>query len=140
MNSKTEIMYTPQLGQGGHILSVAVTDLNDNNTQTEIGFSVVSGSRIEEFYPIPNPFSDKTWFTYKLTSNFDDISIKIYTVRGRLIRVIDYLPAVTGFNRVEWDGHDQDGDKVANGVYICRIIGRINGKTSVLQTKAAVIR
>ncbi|MCP4727713.1 MAG: hypothetical protein GY863_21920, partial [bacterium] len=139
-NSKTDILYTPQLEHGEHTLSVAVADRNNNQTQTGIDFIVSSVSRIEEFFPIPNPFADKTYFTYKLTGNFHDVRIRIYTVRGRLIRTIDYAPVGAGFNRVEWDGRDQDGDLVANGVYLCRIIGRVDDISSVKQTKVAVIR
>ena len=47
--------------------------------------------------------------------------IKIFTVSGRLVKVINY-PAVIGYNQIPWDGTDEDGDLMANGVYLYKMI------------------
>jgi flagellar hook assembly protein FlgD len=41
------------------------------------------------------------------------------------------ISANEGFVKVEWDGRDQDGDKVANGTYLYKIIvNSIDGQHS----------
>ena len=47
--------------------------------------------------------------------------IDVFTVGGRLIRTIDGIRGSTGPNQVHWDGRDQQGDKLANGVYLYRV-------------------
>jgi flagellar hook assembly protein FlgD len=50
-----------------------------------------------------------------------DVRIKIYTVSGRLIQEIESI-AQPGFNKIEWMGLDVQGDRLANGVYLYKII------------------
>jgi flagellar hook assembly protein FlgD len=68
----------------------------------------------------------------------------IYTVAGRLIKefnipptsIADNLNAVT----IYWDGRDEDGDLIANGVYIYNVIMKKDDKTKNVTQKLAVIR
>jgi flagellar hook assembly protein FlgD len=82
----------------------------------------------------PNPFSTSTRFYYELTgSQLPEVfQIHIYTVTGRLVKVID-LKAL-GEVRIgrhltayAWDGRDDYGDRLANGVYLYRVILRMPG-------------
>ena len=45
-----------------------------------------------------------------------------------------------GFNRVEWDGRDDDGDEIANGTYLYRLEVRAGGKTQVAGGKLVRVR
>jgi len=47
--------------------------------------------------------------------------IKIYTSAGRVIKEV-LVPAGIGFNQIQWDGRDADGDYIANGVYFYRVV------------------
>jgi len=63
----------------------------------------------------------------------DDILIQIMTVTGRVVKEIneDELgPIYIGRNITEfaWDGTDEFGDPLANGVYLYRVKARINGE------------
>jgi flagellar hook assembly protein FlgD len=73
----------------------------------------------------PNPFRNRTSFTFEL--NFDDteVRVKIFTLAGRLIRTLESA-GVRGFNQIDWDGRDEDGDPLANGVYLYKIIATQN--------------
>jgi flagellar hook assembly protein FlgD len=51
-----------------------------------------------------------------------EAQIKIFTLSGRLIRTLENFSAQPGFNMLEWDGQDADGDRLANGVYLYKII------------------
>lgn len=39
-----------------------------------------------------------------------------------------------GFNKIYWDGKDEDGDKIANGLYLYRVVAKYKEKT-VIETK-----
>ncbi len=78
---------------------------------------------IVELYNVPNPFTDETWFFYLLGAPADEIEIRIYTTSGKLIRTLRDLPSRINASDppARWDGTDEDGDQVANGLYFYRI-------------------
>ena len=83
----------------------------------------------------PNPFSTSTRFVFTLTgaevpSNF---KIQIMTITGKVVREIfeDELgPLHIGRNITQfaWDGKDMFGDQLANGVYLYRVLTKLNGE------------
>jgi flagellar hook assembly protein FlgD len=68
----------------------------------------------------PNPIRDKTEFTYMLTRDAE-VTIRIYTISGKLIRKLEDIIGTAGFNRTAWNGRDEDEDELANGVYLYKI-------------------
>ncbi|MBM3236973.1 T9SS type A sorting domain-containing protein [Candidatus Poribacteria bacterium] len=69
----------------------------------------------------PNPFNPETWIPYQLSEE-GDVSITIYDVSGRLVRILqlgqkraDFY--ITKSKSAYWDGRDELGQKVASGVY-----------------------
>jgi flagellar hook assembly protein FlgD len=63
-----------------------------------------------------------------------NLKIEIMTVTGKIVREItkDELgPLNIGRNITEfkWDGTDQFGQKLANGVYLYRVVTNLNGKS-----------
>ena len=88
---------------------------------------------IQKVYNFPNPYKDDTHFIYELRgANVpDDIKFRIYTIAGRLIKEIKLTPSdyEIGFNKQYWDGKDQDGDEIANGVYFYKMIAKYPDKT-----------
>ncbi|RIW17525.1 transporter [Algoriphagus lacus] len=109
---------------------------NEDSPQPfEITFEVVNESQITNFYPYPNPFSTSVRFVFTLTGSEvpDEIKIQIMTVTGRVVREIlqnELGPIRIGNNITEyaWDGRDEFGDQLANGVYIYRVLVRKNGQ------------
>jgi hypothetical protein len=100
----------------------------------EINFEVINEATITNFYPYPNPFSTSVRFVFTVTGSEvpDQVKIQIMTVTGRVVREIlqDELgPIRIGNNITEyaWDGRDEFGDQLANGVYIYRVLVRKNG-------------
>ncbi|MCV9389532.1 hypothetical protein [Reichenbachiella ulvae] len=127
------IQYTPaKLADGIYGLRVQVSDAsgNDSGVQPyEINFEVINESTITNFYPYPNPFSTQTRFVFTLTGELfpEDIKIQIMTISGRVVREIfmDELgPINIGNNLTDyaWDGRDNHGDQLANGVYLYRVL------------------
>ena len=88
--------------------------------------------KIHNIYNFPNPFSDFTQFTFEL-SKTSDIEINIYSLGGKKIFSIEKLNAPRGFNIINWNGQNNFGDVLANGVYIYHIkASNENEKTSSL--------
>ena len=146
-NSKATVEWKPALKDGEHTLSIFAKDASNNyfdTTSYRISFFVSNESDLRDVYNYPNPFKNDTYFTFELTGSElpDDFSIKIYTVAGRLIREMR-IPASQikiGFNKIYWNGRDQDGDEVANGLYFYKIVSKINGTTKSVTQKLARVR
>ena len=79
--------------------------------------------RIYNAFNFPNPFSDQTKFTFELSSNAQ-LSISIYTIGGKKIKQINNRSYQQGFHQINWDGRNQFGSLIANGVYIYKIIAK----------------
>jgi flagellar hook assembly protein FlgD len=71
-----------------------------------------------------------------------DLRIKIYTIAGRLIKEIERTNVTEKFVTVDWDGRDEDGDPLANGTYLYKIIVKTldNSLNKSVLGKLAVIR
>lgn len=107
----------------------------DSAEPYEITFEVINESQITNFYPYPNPFSTSVRFVFTVTGMEvpDEIKIQIMTVTGKVVREIlqnELGPIRIGNNLTEyaWDGKDEFGDQLANGVYIYRVLVRKNGQ------------
>jgi flagellar hook assembly protein FlgD len=102
-----------------------VWDTYNNPSSKETIFEALSGAglRLDNVYNFPNPFRSSTAFTFQhnqVTSV--DAQIKIFTVAGRLIQTLQVSNIATQFVQIPWDGRDRDGDAIANGIYLYKII------------------
>ncbi|MFC2125658.1 hypothetical protein ACFLU5_12675 [Bacteroidota bacterium] len=133
------VEYQPQnLEDGVYTLQVQARDASGNPTGTqpyEIRFEVINESQISHFFPYPNPFSTSTRFIFTLTGSVipNEIKIQIMTVTGRVVREItqDEIGNIRIGNNITdyaWNGKDEFGDQLANGVYLYRVITRSNGQ------------
>jgi hypothetical protein len=131
------------LKEGDHTLKVKAWDNANNSTLASFQVKVISLTKelaISQVMNYPNPFSRFTQFTYELSVPAERVEIKIFTLSGRLIRTMSGTGSA-GFNSgVVWDGRDQDGDKVANGVYIYKVVAKtrfnVNGEDTNKETEA----
>ncbi len=117
------------LNPGEHNLSLQAWDNLNNPTRVEISFRIAEegGLVLENVVNYPNPFAGETNFTFQTQgiSPNAEVRIKIYTVSGRMIRMLeDLMRPQPGFNHYYWDGRDDDGELLANGVYLYKIILR----------------
>jgi hypothetical protein len=138
-NSDFKIEFQPgPLDDGTYTLRINASDAAGNmagTTPYEVSFEVINESQITHFYPYPNPFSSSVRFVFTVTGTEvpDEIKIQIMTVTGKVVKEIfqDELGPVTIGNNITdyaWDGKDEFGDQLANGVYIYRVLIRKNGQ------------
>ncbi|MEM6831771.1 MAG: T9SS type A sorting domain-containing protein, partial [Bacteroidota bacterium] len=106
-----------------------------------IAFEVITETAISNVLNYPNPFTTSTRFVFTLTGSElpDDMMIQIMTVSGKVVREIymeELGPIKIGNNLTDfaWDGTDMYGDRLANGVYLYRVITQFDGQ-EVLEFK-----
>ena len=71
-----------------------------------------------------------------------DKKIKIYTIAGRLIKVINLLSSQLryNFNKIYWNTTDEDGNLVANGVYLYKVIISKGNIEKDIMGKLAIVK
>jgi len=130
------VNYAPdKLEPGNYEAKFQAYDLNGNFSVRSIKFEVKSEFEIEEksLMNYPNPFERETDITFQLSSVADEVIVKIYTVSGRLIRTLEDQNLVN-FVVVHWDGRDEDGKEVANGVYYYKLRLKRQGRKDIVET------
>lgn len=68
----------------------------------------------------PNPFSASTTISYSIPAYHNNISLEIYNIKGRKVREFSSLQQSGSFH---WDGTDQLGNRVSNGIYFYKLQG-----------------
>jgi len=68
----------------------------------------------------PNPFNPATRISYELPRR-GHLILKVFSLRGELVKVLldEFRPAGPG--QVIWDGTDASGREVASGIYFCEV-------------------
>ncbi len=136
---KAILEYMPMdLPSGKYRLDVAVIDASGNSSSElnyTIRFEIIRESQITNIYPYPNPFTTSMKFIYTLTGEQipDYMKIQILTVTGKVVREItqDELGLIRigdNISEFTWNGTDEFGDQLANGVYLYKVTAKINGE------------
>jgi len=134
--SKASVTYRPGFVQtGSYTLRVQARDRSRNEAGRvpyEIDFKVITENTVSAVLPYPNPFSTQCRFAYTLTGEKPAVfKIQVLTVNGRVVRELtefDLGPLREGTHLTEgaWDGHDEYGNKLANGTYLYRVVMKDN--------------
>ena len=109
---------------------------SSNNIEYRVLFEVINKPMISNMLNYPNPFTTSTAFVFTVTGSEvpQNIKIEVMTITGKIVREItkDELGTLhIGRNITEfkWDGTDQYGQKLANGIYLYRVVTNLNGKS-----------
>ncbi len=140
------VEYRPDLLQDGiYQLTVTGADRSGNGAGTSSGsgsraaykieFEVDNTPSITHVLNYPNPFSTSTAFVFTMTGSQipSQLKIQILSVTGKVVREItkeELGPLRIGRNITEykWDGRDQFGQLLGNGVYLYRVVSSLNGQ------------
>jgi hypothetical protein len=110
---------------GEYKIKLKAWDVFNNSTILETYFTVVESNSlvIKDVVNYPNPFKSNTTFTFQHNlAKSINARIKIYTVSGRLIKQLENTNIIDKFVRIDWDGRDEDGNSIANGTYLYKLI------------------
>jgi flagellar hook assembly protein FlgD len=142
--NKAKLTFRPgQLADGTYTLRVQGRDYAGNDAGKnayEIDFKVVNEVALSNVVNYPNPFSSSTRFVYTLTGGEvpERFEIQIFTITGKLVKVIDLHASndvKVGYTMTNyaWDGRDEFGDPLANGVYLYKVVAKVNGQDMKLR-------
>jgi serine protease len=88
--------------------------------------SAASHSSVSDEGPIgprllsPNPTRGPSRIAYR-TARAGASRVRVFDVRGTLIRTLEERSLAPGGHEIEWDGRDRHGAHVASGIYLLRI-------------------
>ncbi len=134
-------VYTPNaLVDGRYTLNVEASDrLGNGPAKIAISFQVSSILAIENALVAPNPVSDTGHFTFIL-SRPSEVTVRIYTLAGRLVEVIEEPFARAGYNQIFWDGRDADGHVLSNNAYLYTLTANNGESQARVKDKLIVYR
>ncbi len=135
------LFYYPELPDGTNRLTVIYTDVTDNTDTVSYDVIVSSELVLKDLNNFPNPMKNETNFVFEIGGSdiTGNLKIKIYTVSGRLIKIIE-SPAYIGLNQISWDGKDDDGELVANGTYLYKLSSEGESKLETKTQKLVILR
>jgi len=146
-NEDAKLEFTPSLIDGDHTIEYNVRDAVGNqafpNTLKTL-LRVQSMATLQHVYTFPNPSAGAMAFYFLLTGKDvpEQFQIKIYSLAGRLLTQIDIVPDEIhiGYNMVRWDGRDNDGVLLANGVYFYKLVCTSQHQNTEMIAKMAILR
>jgi len=98
---------------------------------------------LAEVYNYPNPFNsnlEETTIHFNLSKDAE-VNIYIYDVVGKLVKSFDTRDCRGGENDwAKWDGRNDQGRRVANGVYIIYIEAKVGSERVEAVKKLAVLK
>ena len=122
-NNATAKQYSRNLGTGEGIELVRIEGVT---TAIEENTTIVNDFKLDQNYP--NPFNPSTTISFK-TAQTANVQLTVYDVLGRRVKVLlnDMIPQ--GRHNIRWNGTNDMGNSVVNGIYICRMT--IKSKTEL---------
>jgi hypothetical protein len=78
---------------------------------------------VQNLIPFPNPFDNSgLHFSFLLAGGENaDVKVHVFTESGRSIYTNVVRGLSPGYHQLAWDGHDAEGDELANGTYFFRL-------------------
>jgi hypothetical protein len=133
--NRANIIYQPVFEESGEYeLLVKGRDVSNNFAGVidyAVSFEVETAASVSNVLNYPNPFSTSTQFVYTLTGKElpAEFIIRIMTISGRVVKdiplhLLEPLEFGTHRTQYRWDGTDEFGDRLANGVYLYQVIVR----------------
>jgi hypothetical protein len=131
--------FSPAGGEGVYTLIVSGKDGSGNvagSLSYRVSFTVINKEMISNLLNYPNPFTTSTAFVFTITGSQipQNMRIQILTITGKVVREITQnelgpIHVGTNITQYKWDGTDKYGQKLANGVYLYRVLTNLNGKS-----------
>lgn len=131
------------LKEGHHNIKVRVWDVYNNPAEGYTEFFVAKSDKlaIKSLMNYPNPFNDKTkiYFEHNKQGQELFVDVDIFSTNGKLIRSLNaYVPSAgANFDGLEWNANAENGNNLAQGIYLFRIKVR-SGSDTVEETEKMV--
>jgi adhesin/invasin len=128
---QTQIPQTLSIDVNRNLLTIAV-----RNTGRYSIMAIATEPVIYNEVVYPNPFSDNTVFGLELAAQ-TELKVTIYSVTGRIVKTItkqfneSILEGTRKYVNIPYDGTDDTGELISNGLYIYKIVSKSNNKQYV---------
>jgi len=83
-------------------------------------FGLKENEALENLSTFPNPFSDQISFEFELKES-GEVNISIVDQAGKLVKNITAQSLDKGTHKLSWNGQDESGSLVSNGLYYLNI-------------------
>jgi len=107
-------------------------------------FSIEPDLSLTNVLNFPNPFESSTKIRYKLSKSVDEVIIYIFNLAGKLVRTLEGNTSGTSvakeYHDIIWDGRNDLGEPVNNGLYPYKITATLNGRKVSEKGKAVRMR
>jgi len=130
--SGTAVYPLKDLEPGLHHIKVKAWDTYNNPGEGDTEFIVAETEdlALKHVLNYPNPFTTFTRFEFEHNYPYQelDVQVQVYTVSGRLVKTIQRTIAAennSGYrikDDITWDGLDDYGDRLGNGVYVYKVL------------------
>lgn len=133
------------LEEGRHSLELKVWDIHNNSSKASIEFVVASSGSmaLNELFNYPNPVIDFTTFSFEHNQSGEDMDviIDIYSIDGKRVTRLEESSIANSYrnNEIQWDVTDENGSKIAKGIYIYKLIVRLADGKEASQTNRLVV-
>lgn len=141
-----KINYTfEELGPGKHSVRLKVWDVYNNAAESYTEFIVADkeGISIEHLLNYPNPFNKFTTFHFDHNKAGQNLvlSLTIYTVSGKVVKSLSttIMNADAHSADLSWDGLDDFGDPIGQGVYMYVLEAKAEDGSTEKQTQKLYI-
>ncbi len=136
-----------RLNEGYHQITVKVWDILNNSSEASINFRVVSAGEfmLKKLLNYPNPFSEGTSFVFEHNQTDGDLEVylMIFDLSGQMVKTIRETFFADGYRigPIEWDGRDDNGNKLGAGIYVYRVSVRSSmGKQAEAAQKLVILK
>jgi hypothetical protein len=129
------------LSEGQHSIQLIAFDNFNMPSVATTSFIAKKSSELalDRLLIYPNPLSKDGYITFMLSENAE-LNIGIYTLRGKRIRSLR-TSGRQGFNKIYWDGRDEQGSTLANNTYFVKVkASSLNGNSTELTEKLVIYK
>ncbi len=106
------------------LADVSQQNIVQHHGSIEIKVEAIAAAALPDnfvLYPAyPNPFNPVTTIRYDLPEP-SDVKITVYNELGKVVAILKDSYESPGYNSVQWNGRDANGQLVGGGVYLYRI-------------------
>lgn len=103
------------LGMTGTVIVTAPSAVGDTPT----------AAAVQLMPNVPNPFNPTTTISFELPADragATDVSLRVYDLQGRLVRVLMEESVAGRRHSVVWNGRDDRGTAAPSGLYVYRLV------------------
>jgi hypothetical protein len=115
------------LPTGQHNIKVKFWDSYNNSSEAELDFIVADDAKLALTHVLnyPNPFITNTTFHFNHNKAGQDLNVtlQVLTMSGRVVKTINELVSASDSHVTDltWNGKDDNGNNIANGVYLYKL-------------------